>query len=128
MVPYYCKISPLKINVQPHPYMPRHYLNFLFYCFQPLARWRRTARIVRLLCGVCIALRKYAMDAGLMENYMVNVTRKAHSKDGDLNDLTFNLKDFKIKKEVSKELQQSSADLHFTLRYQKFLHPVDPRR
>ncbi len=41
------------------------------------------------------------MDAGLMENYMVNVTRKAHSKDGDLNDLTFNLKDFKIKKEVS---------------------------
>ena len=67
---------------------------------QPIQRWRRTARIVRMLCAVCIALRKYAMDAGLLENYMVNVTRKARA-DGDVDDLTFNLKDFKIRKEVS---------------------------
>ena len=58
-----------------------------------------------MLCAVCIALRKYAMEAGLMEHYMVSVmTRTTTQKDGEeseIEELSFNLQDFKICKEVA---------------------------
>ncbi len=53
-----------------------------------------------MLCAVCIALRKYAMDAGLLDNYMVDVRRKKRADD-KTEALAFNVKEFKTKKEVS---------------------------
>ena len=44
------------------------------------------------------------MDAGLMENYLVAVTTRkaqADSVDGQLEELTFSLKDFQVKREVN---------------------------
>ena len=72
-----------------------------FFPSQPLLLWRRYAKLVQLLVGVCITLRSYAIEAGFLENYMVNVVRSKGGKKGqELEDLSFNLKDFKIKKEV----------------------------
>lgn len=72
--------------------------------FQPLEVWRRIARIVRMLCAVCIALRKYAMDAGLMENYVVAVSSRRwridHGRE-ECEEVSFNLEDFRLGKEVS---------------------------
>ena len=71
---------------------------------QPLQRWRRIARIVRRLSGVCIALRKYAMDAGLVNQYLVSVTArttKGGGTEGGVEELTFEMNDFKVNKEVS---------------------------
>ena len=72
-------------------------------CFQPIQIFRRIARLVRLLCGVCLAIRRYAVDAGLLDNYMVQVSRKAHTKDGEESEeeLNFDIKDFKLHREVS---------------------------
>ena len=45
---------------------------------------------------------RYAMDAGLMANYMVEVKHKAHKvedAEGD-EELTFDVRDYKVKKEV----------------------------
>ena len=53
---------------------------------------------------VCLAIRKYAIDAGFLENYQVNVTsrRTGEGKNGQVEEVNFNLKDFKLRKEVMK--------------------------
>ncbi|KAK2141753.1 hypothetical protein LSH36_1048g00007 [Paralvinella palmiformis] len=71
---------------------------------QPIRRWRRTTRLVRMLCGVCIALRKYVVEAGLMTNYVMAVKRRKSLSDDsedEMEEITFCLKNFQMKKELS---------------------------
>ena len=81
-----------------------------FMIFQPLVRFRRIARLVRILCGVCRKLRGYAIEAGYLENYMVEVTGrrvkggnddKDENKDEEEEVLTFDPKEFRIRHDVS---------------------------
>ena len=65
--------------------------------------WKRKIRIVRMLCGVCLTLRKYAMEAGLMSSLVVPVSkRRAFGVRGDIVD--FNLDDYRVQKEVILQL------------------------
>ncbi|CAD5119468.1 DgyrCDS8081 [Dimorphilus gyrociliatus] len=72
---------------------------------KPKLRWIRAGRIVRMLVGVCIAIRKYAFEAGLLDNYLVNVSHrhKLTSASNGVADeeLKFNEADYKIKKEFT---------------------------
>lgn len=61
-------------------------LNIFF--LKPKLRWIKAGRIVRMLVGVCIAIRKYAFEAGLLDNYLVNVS---HRHKVFNNQFTFNI-------------------------------------
>ena len=68
--------------------------------FQPVEVWRRKARIVRMLCGVCKVLRQYALEAGLMTNIVLPTTNRRRTT-GDRGDVVeFCVDDFKVQKEV----------------------------
>jgi len=72
-----------------------------FDLLQPLEIWKRKARIVRMLCGVCSVLRQYALEAGLMSNLLLPTSRRRTTgAKGDI--VEFNLEDYRVQKEVSR--------------------------
>lgn len=67
---------------------------------QPLEVWKRKVRIVRMLCGVCMVLRQYALDAGLMSHLMLPTTRRRRTTGPKGDIVEFNLDDYRVQKEV----------------------------
>ena len=64
--------------------------------------FRKWARIVRILCAVCIALKQYAMQAGFLESLCADVTTKLKmaGEEGE-EELTFQVDEYKTHFEVT---------------------------
>ena len=84
--------------------------------FQPIQIFRRIARLVRMLCSVCMAIQSYAIGKGLMDSYLVSIAHKAPRKtstdEDDMEELTFNLQDFKVRKEVRTYILDGQIKFH----------------
>ena len=69
--------------------------------------WRRKARIVRMLCGVCKVLRQYALEAGLMTNIVLPTTNRRRTTGATGDVIEFCVDDYKVQKEVRSKLGQA---------------------
>ncbi|XP_074653561.1 cyclic nucleotide-binding domain-containing protein 2-like [Tubulanus polymorphus] len=74
---------------------------------RPILIWRKWARVVRMMCAVCSALRKYSRSGYIdLESMHIDIPTKrklgvTQNEDGNLEEVSFNPRDFKRKAELT---------------------------